>query len=367
MLTASKQEAVLAVRLYNDPGRERALEGFIVHMHIAWLYAFQAKWIKLGSNHHVLLSKKPLRYKYINDERMSQPLEWFIREEYASSDSAVRANIEFFIRLRNKIEHRHTGSDEALLTIVSGECHSMLLNYEEFITSFGGSENSLGKNLHFPVFIGGFTDQGKEDLLKMTKSLPSDLRTFLATYDAGLGEAVSRDPRYCMRLTIILESGNRKGDLSLQFVNDRDLTDEQRAVAEEIAANKGYVITKNRTVPVSNADNLKPKQVARAVESAIPFVFNSNTLASVWRKQGWRPPRDSKSPEITRADFCVYDKPHRDYTYTPAAVKWLTKKCQTADGFAEATGLEAKPKNSELLPSMITDDSADLGLPTEGA
>lgn len=28
MLTASKHEAVLAVRLYNDPGRERALEGF---------------------------------------------------------------------------------------------------------------------------------------------------------------------------------------------------------------------------------------------------------------------------------------------------------------------------------------------------
>ncbi|MCX6953058.1 MAG: DUF3644 domain-containing protein [Verrucomicrobia bacterium] len=315
------------------------------------LYAFQAKWMKLGGNYHVILSEKPLRYKYINGERMSQPLEWFVREEFSSPQSAVRANIEFFIRLRNKIEHRHTGSDEALLTIVSGECHSMLLNYEEFITSFGGSENSLGKNLHFPVFIGGFTDQGKQDLLRMTKSLPADLRTFLTEYDAGLDDTVSRDPRYCMRLTIILESGNRKGDLSLQFVNDKDLTDEQRIVAEEIAANKGYVITKHRTVPVSNANNLKPRQVARAVEAEIPFVFNSNTLASVWRKQGWRPVRGSASPEITRSEFCVYDMPHNDYTYTPAAVKWLIKRCGTADGFAEVTGLEAKLKKTDTLPS----------------
>ena len=273
---------------------------------------------------------------------MSQPLEWFIKEECQSSTNAVRANLEFFIRLRNKIEHRHTGTDEALATIVTGECHSMLLNYEEFITAFAGPEHSLGNVLHFPIFIGGFTDQGKTDLLQMTKSLPRDLRTFLTEYDAGLDEAVSRDPRYCMRLTIILESGNRKGDLSLQFVNHADLTEEQRAAAEEIAANKGYVITKHRAVPVSNVDNLKPRQVARAVQEEIPFVFNTNTFAAVWKQNNWRPEAGAERPELTRTDFCVYDKPHNDYTYTPAAVKWIVKKCRTAEGFKEATGLSPR-------------------------
>jgi hypothetical protein len=351
MLTASKQEAVVAVRLYNDPGRERALEGFIIHMHIAWLYAFQAKWMREGLNHHVLRSEKPLRYKYINGERMSQPLEWFVKEQYANSNDAIRANLEFFIKLRNKIEHRHTGSDEALLTIVNGECHSMILNYEEFITSFGGPENSLGRNLHFPIFIGGFTDRGKEDLLKMTKSLPADLRSFLVEYDAGLDDEVSRDPRYCMRLTIILESGNRKGDLSLQFVNHKDLTDEQRVVAEEIAARKGYVITKSKTVSVSNANNLKPKQVAVAVEEEIPFVFNVNTFAKVWRLNGWRPPAGATNPENTKSDYCVYDEPHKDYTYTPACVSWLVKKCQTPEGFRKVTGSE--PRSKEVQSGAV--------------
>lgn len=345
MLTASKQEALVAVRLFNDPGRDRALEGFIIHMHIAWLYAFQAKWMKAGSNYHVVQSKRPLRYKYINGERMSQPLEWFIKEEFPSTANPVRANVEFFIKLRNKIEHRHTGSDEALITIVNGECHAMLLNYEEFITGFGGSENSLGKNLHFPIFIGGFTDQGKKDLLKMTKALPADLRTFLTEYDADLGDEVSRDPRYCMRLTIILESGGRKGDLSLQFVNHDDLTEEQRAVAEEIAANKGYVITKKRTVSVSNANNLKPRQLARAVEQEIPYVFNTSTLVDVWRLNKWRPGSGAEDPSQTRSEFCVYDPPHGDYTYTPGALAWLLKKCKSEKGFREATGQEPRLKS----------------------
>lgn len=149
----------------------------------------------------------------------------------------------------------------------------MLLNYEEFITDFGGGENSLGRSLHFPIFIGGFTDRGKADLLRMSKTLPADLRTFLMKYDSRLDDRVSKDPRYCMRLTIILESGNRKGDLSLQFVNQRDLTESEKTVVEEIAASKGYVITKNKVVGVSNLDNLKPRQVAVAVQAEIPFVF----------------------------------------------------------------------------------------------
>jgi hypothetical protein len=42
MVEASKDEAVLAVRLYNDPSEARSFEGFVVHMHLAWLYLLHA-------------------------------------------------------------------------------------------------------------------------------------------------------------------------------------------------------------------------------------------------------------------------------------------------------------------------------------
>lgn len=37
MVDASRDEACLAVRLYNDPTEPRSFEGFVVHMHLAWL------------------------------------------------------------------------------------------------------------------------------------------------------------------------------------------------------------------------------------------------------------------------------------------------------------------------------------------
>ena len=36
-LTAARQEAILAVRIYNYTVEPRAFEGFVVHMHMAWL------------------------------------------------------------------------------------------------------------------------------------------------------------------------------------------------------------------------------------------------------------------------------------------------------------------------------------------
>lgn len=344
LLKASQQEALLAVSLFNGPGRERALEGFIVHMHIAWTYALQAKWLRDGKNYHVMDDRRPRQYKKVNGERMSRSLYSLMTEEFPES-SAVRANLTFFVLLRNKIEHRHTGTDEALPTLVNGKCQAMLLDYEEFVTDFAGSKHSLAHRLHFPVFIGGFTDQGKSDLLALTKKLPADLRRFLAEYDAGLDDSVFRDPRYCMRLTVVLESGNRKGDLSLRFVNQRDLTPELHQAVEDVVAKGGYVITKTKTQAVTNADKFKPGKVAKRVEEAIPFRFScSYEMASFWKKHKVRPARGDSNPSDTKAEWCTYDSEHDDYLYTEACIKWLIKRCSTEEGFRQATGLTPKPK-----------------------
>jgi hypothetical protein len=37
MIDASKDEAALAVHLYNDPSESLSFEGFNVHRHLAWL------------------------------------------------------------------------------------------------------------------------------------------------------------------------------------------------------------------------------------------------------------------------------------------------------------------------------------------
>jgi hypothetical protein len=48
MMHASQAEACLAVRLYNDPAEERSFEGFVVHMHLAFLYLLHAELCRDG-------------------------------------------------------------------------------------------------------------------------------------------------------------------------------------------------------------------------------------------------------------------------------------------------------------------------------
>jgi hypothetical protein len=45
-LQASKSEACLAIDLYNRSSSERSLEGFIVHMNLAWLYLLHARFMR---------------------------------------------------------------------------------------------------------------------------------------------------------------------------------------------------------------------------------------------------------------------------------------------------------------------------------
>ncbi len=48
MIDASKDEAALAVHLYNDPSESLSFEGFDVHRHLAWLYLLHAELTTLN-------------------------------------------------------------------------------------------------------------------------------------------------------------------------------------------------------------------------------------------------------------------------------------------------------------------------------
>jgi hypothetical protein len=66
----------------------------------------------------------------------------------------------------------------------------------------------------------------------------------------------------------------------------------------------------------------KPGDVARLVRRATrrPFSVHDHTMA--WQEHKVRPPSNSKSPEKTNREFCIYHAAHRDYTYND---KWIEK------------------------------------------
>jgi Domain of unknown function (DUF3644) len=58
MVQSAKEEALLAIDLYNRPITPRYFEGFVVHMHIAWLYLL-----------HAIFEREGIDYRHWDKER----------------------------------------------------------------------------------------------------------------------------------------------------------------------------------------------------------------------------------------------------------------------------------------------------------
>jgi len=334
MVEASRDEASLAVRLYNDPSEGRSFEGFVVHMHLAWLYLLHAELDRDKVDFRFWRTEgRVRRLERVDGEPKRWDLATSMRNRWPNEREPVRANLSFFIGLRNKIEHRYARQQEALAAVVGGQTQALLLNYEEELTSQFGIAVSLATRLRFPVFIGSFTDEGERTLRRLRKQLPVPLRTFIADYHAGLDDSIVKDPRYELRLRVLQELAPKDPDaLAVQFTRYDDLTEEQREAIEAIGR-KGYVVVRERKRPVVGHGLLKPTQAAKAVQARIPFLFTTADFINAWKQLGVRPATGNAYPEKTDEKYCIYDERHKDYGYTQAYVDKLVRECATDEGF----------------------------------
>ncbi len=341
-LDASAEEACLAVRIYNDPAEARSFEGFVIHMHLAWLYLLHAEFLRDGTDFRYWDKRYKRRLLRIDGEPKRWELEHSVAERWADAVDPVRANLGLFIRLRNRLEHRHAHADTALMLNLSGHAHALLLNFEEELTSQFGDQNSLALRLRIPLFVGTFSPQGEQALRRFRRTLPRDLQILLAQYEAGLESGVAEDPRYELRLRATLELAPKDPDaVAIQFTRLSDMTETERQAVEQMGRT-GQVIVRDRKQPVSGLGRLMPRAAAREVQAELPYVFNQNHFTAAWTNLKARPPSGAENPDITNPDWCEYDEPTGSYRYTRAFVKYLIKKCGTQEGFKEVTGMEPR-------------------------
>lgn len=351
MVEASQDEAQLAVRLYNDPAESRSFEAFIVHMHVAWLYLLHAEFDR---NHVDVRYWKVDGKRRVLDRIDGEPKRWelarCVKQRWKSDQDPVRANLEFFIALRNKIEHRYAKRAQLALTaLLGGQAQALLLNYEEELVAQFGPDHSLATRLRFPVFIGSFTAAGEQTLLRLRRELPAPLRRFIATYESNLSSAVTSDPRFELRLRVFQELAPKPGPdtLSIQYTRLDDMTEEQKA-AVDAAGKKGTVFVRERKREIVGHGLLKPKQAAVEVQKDIPFVFNVNHFTAAWKALKVRPRWGASRPEQTDEQYCVYDELGNEYGYRVAYIRRLVRECSTADGFKKLTGIAPRRKPAGL-------------------
>lgn len=351
-LDASIDEACLAVRLYNDAAEARSFEGFVIHMHLAWLYLLHAEFIRDDVDFRYWDKAYKRRLLRVDGEPKRWGLEHSITERWPDPADPIRANLSLFIRLRNRLEHRHAHADTALMLNLSGHAHALLINFEEELTTQFGDNHSLALRLRIPLFVGTFSPQGEDALRRFRKTLPPDLHGFLTEYESGLDDTIVSDSRYEFRLRASVELSPKDPDaIAVQFTRYEDMTESERQAVEEMGR-KGQVIVRERKQPVSGAGRMMPGEARKKVEARIPFVFNQTHFTSAWKQKQVRPPTDSPNPSKTNPDFCEYDEPTKSYRYTMAFVDYLVRKCSTTKGFEEITG-----KEPALKPNKDATDS----------
>jgi len=327
-LQSSKNEAILAVDLYNRSGRERQLEAFIVHMSMAWLKLLQARGER---DKHDLYIRDPRgrRQRAKDGDWLLKPLQTLVLELMEEKDPR-RANVLFFLGLRNRIEHRY---ERDLAAVVAGRSQAWMLNYEEMLTQTFGPKEALSGELRFPLFLSSITDDAVEALKAVRKRVPRGLLAWLQDFDAGLESDLAADQRFDFRVYLVPHTGPKsQADAAMTFVRLEDLDDEQRAALSQV-----QTIIREKQVSVADLGALKPTQVAARVRAAIGRDFLIHHHTQAWKFYAVRPDTGAADPATTKTDFCRWNDVFRQYVYTEAWVNFLIKKLADEDIYREVT------------------------------
>jgi hypothetical protein len=328
-LQASKQEALLAVDLYNRSGRTRQMEAFVVHMCMAWLKLLQARWERDRQDFYVR-NARGWRERSRDGDYLTQPLQRMVEKEFAAADPR-RKNLEFFIGLRNRIEHRY---ERDIATLLTGRTQALVLNFERTLTDCFGEAEGLAEELRLPVFVSSLTGDAVAALKQVRGRLPKRVLDYVQDFDAALDPGVVADQAYDFRVYLLPQTSSKTdADVAMSFVRLDDLTSEQRAEIE-----RAQTIIREKQVPVEDLGGLLPGQVATRMAQALNTHFSITDHTECWRHFEVRPPTSSDHPERTKAAFCHYNAAFRQYVYTEAWVNFLVRKLADSDARREILG-----------------------------
>lgn len=206
LLESSIDCALLAVEIYNKPRAPFRVETFITHMVMAWTRLFQSHFnLTIGETY--FYKERNGRYKLVDGEKKAWELKTCIKE-YGNLSDPVKTNLEFFIKLRNKIEHRTIDKDEIGLTIF-GECQALLYNYENELIKLFGEDYAINESLAYSLQFSRLrTSQQKKASKQLLSTEYKDLIEFIKKYREHLREDIYNSQEYSIKLIQIPKISN---------------------------------------------------------------------------------------------------------------------------------------------------------------
>lgn len=219
LILKSREAALSAVQIFNNPLTTFKSEAYIVLFVIAWTYLLHAYYRsqKVDYRHYEIKGKRK-KYNYNPDGTKKY---WELRECLSKPqcplDKPTIKNLQFLIGLRNQIEHRKAFGLDSYL---SARYQACALNYNYYLKKLFGNQYGLDKYLGLSLqfaeldYIQAKAIKDKEGLI------PKEIQTYIAEFDRTLTDDELKSERYAYRLlfTKVLAKREGQADRVVEFL-----------------------------------------------------------------------------------------------------------------------------------------------------
>lgn len=272
LVKKSREAALAAVQVFNNPSITFKSEIFIVLMVISWTYLLHAYFRKQGIEYRYfkLVADRKRFDKTSKGAYKYWELERCLNQHDSPVNKAASNNLRFLIGLRHEIEHQMTSRlDEHL----SAKFQACCLNYNDLIKKLFGNENGIDKHLAFSLQFSSINIDQIE-ALNEASGLPTHIQAFINSFDSELTDAEFNDPRFSYRVLFVPKTVNHKGqaDRVIEFIK----------ADSEIAktVNKQIAVIKETEKP-----KFLPNQVVEIMQAEGYSQFNMHHHTQLWKKE----------------------------------------------------------------------------------
>jgi len=277
LLKKSRESALAAVQIFNNPNISFKSEIYIVLMHIAWTYLLHAYYRSKGIDYRYWdLKNKRRRFdRTKNGAYKFWELERCLNNEHSPIDKDTANNLRFLIGIRHEIEHQMTSRIDDTL---SAKFQACCLNYNEYIKKLFGVKNGIDKQLSVSLQFSSIS-QEQLDVLPSIDQLPSYIRSFIEGFEGRLTDDEYNNSKFAYRVLFVAKTANRKGqaDQVIEFVKA------DSEFAQKV--NKAYTVIKETEKP-----KYLPGEIVNLMKQEGYKEYNISLHTKLWQS------RDARNP-----------------------------------------------------------------------
>lgn len=271
LVEKSREAALSAVQIFNNPNTTFKTESFIVLFTIAWVYLLHAHYRRLGIDYryyHVVNRRK------VYDRPEGAYKHWDLSKCLSIAecplDEHTKINLKFLIGLRNQIEHKKASGIDAYF---SARYQACALNYNHYLKKLHGERYSLDRKLALSLQFAELSYQQAQTIKDKDDLIPRQIRSYVADFEKNLREEDITNDRFAYRLLFTKVTAKRAGqaDRVIEFLAPDD------PLAKNIT--KEYWVKEDREKP-----KFIPSEVIQKIKEAGIKNFGMHQHTLFWKK-----------------------------------------------------------------------------------